>query len=93
MRWLRKPPLTHWMRRLPPSRCSVQGASCYPVQCTNNATMTIEVQAASGQAGGVHNVQCTTATAGQTVSVPGYTGSITCPDPVRFCGNTMKYNG
>lgn len=69
-----------------------RGAGCYSIYCPDANTAQIKVTAGASQTCGT-TVTCTAANAGTSVSVPGYLGSIICPDPVSLCGSVRKYAG
>ena len=58
------------------------GAGCYMTICNYpNLIVTVDN----------NNYTCTSA--GQSLTIPSFTGSITCPDPVLVCGEPTKYAG
>ncbi|ETW05215.1 hypothetical protein H310_04202 [Aphanomyces invadans] len=54
-------------------------AGCYPMTCSGE-TIQVSVQSVDGR---VQTVQCTYN--GEEVAVPGFTGSLKCPDPFVVC--------
>ncbi|KAJ8578899.1 hypothetical protein ON010_g304 [Phytophthora cinnamomi] len=58
---------------------------CYAMRCVVDASATvIELTIPRSNSGDTVTVSC--AKHGETLSVPGFTGTITCPDPLVVCG-------
>merc|ERR1712166_667564 len=66
-------------------------AGCYKFQCLSTSELQIYVFVTDGI--GYYTTTCTTATAGQTLSIPGFVGSITCVDPAdaAWCGSEQSF--
>ena len=61
------------------------GAECFPAYCEwKNNQWVIQVTISNS------NYTCTSA--GQKITVASYVGSLTCADPIIFCGPRMKYD-
>lgn len=56
-------------------------AGCYATTCSSSPPFTLTITAAGGGVG-----VCTTA--GSTIGISGYSGSVTCPDPATVCGSS-----
>jgi leishmanolysin-like peptidase len=64
------------------------GAGCYEMMCVTGSSPAVHITVTSN--GNSENVHCTTADANVAKSVPGYSGTITCPDFAIFCADRIK---
>jgi len=66
-------------------------AGCYKFQCLSNSQMQVYAYVSDGI--GYYTTTCTTATAGQSQSILGFAGSITCVDPAdaAWCGSEQSF--
>jgi leishmanolysin-like peptidase len=65
---------------------------CYPTVCTSSSSLTITVGPPSSSSSGYTVITCTSSTVGNAMTVTGYNGYVTCPDPAIVCGPRLVYN-
>jgi len=65
-------------------------AGCYKFQCLSTSQLQIDIYSSTSQS---YTKTCTTAIAGQSLSVDAFVGSITCPDPAAttVCGADQSF--
>ncbi|DAZ98840.1 TPA: hypothetical protein N0F65_000996, partial [Lagenidium giganteum] len=64
---------------------AIRHSGCYAINCPSADLVQLSVPVSTG----MYVVNCTTP--GATLAVPGYSGSITCPDPLVVCEQTCPH--